>query len=200
LRQNFFCPSPPVSGHGPSSSARRPKEVPMRCPLVLLGLSLCFLTSPPVWAQAQPTRVALRSNPALEQFKSLAGEWEGKDSRGKTVHLSYEVLASGVVMERLQSVGQAGMLTMYSLDGDHIVAIHFCSAGNQPVLKTGPLAAAAGKYDFTVERVYGLNKPGELHMVELLVTIADNDHFTQAWTNLAQGQRSTNTITYARKK
>ena len=172
----------------------------MTRPLVLFGLALSLLGPPPLCGQAHPTHAESRSNPALEQFKSLAGEWEGKDRGRKAVSVSYEVLASGVVMERLQPAGQPGMLTMYSLDGDHIVAIHFCSAGNQPVMKTGPLAAATGKYDFTIERVYGLNTPDELHMVELLMTLTDKDHVTQAWTKLNHGERSTNTITLARKK
>jgi hypothetical protein len=104
------------------------------------------------------------------------------------------------VMERLQPAGHPGMVTMYSLDGDHIVAIHFCSAGNQPVLRTNQLHDATSKYDFTMERVYGLNTPDELHMVELLVTFVDKDHVTQAWTNLSHGKRATNTITLTRKK
>ena len=113
---------------------------------------------------------------------------------------SYEALASGVVMERLQPEGEASMITMYSLDGDHIVAIHFCSAGNQPILKTGAVSAATGKYDFQIERAYGMRSPEELHMVELSVTLPDADHVTQAWTNLDHGKRSTNTISLARKK
>jgi hypothetical protein len=141
-----------------------------------------------------------RSNPALEQFKSLAGEWEGKDSRGTVVHASYEALASGIVMERLEPAGHAPMITMYSLDGDHILAIHFCSEGNQPIMKTGPISTANGKYDFVIERAYGLRSPEQLHMVELVVTLTDNDHFSQAWTNVHDGKRSTNTITLTRKK
>jgi hypothetical protein len=111
-------------------------------------------------AQAHPTQFRSRSNPALEECKSLAGEWEGKDTGGNAVSVSYQVLASGVVMERPQP----------------------------------------GNYDSTVERVYGLNKPEELHMVELLMTFTDKDHVTQVWTNLTHGERSTNTITFARKK
>lgn len=172
----------------------------MSRPLILFGFALYVLGPPSLCGQAHPTHTAFRSNPALEQFKSLAGEWEGKYSGGNAISVSYEVLDSGVVMERLRPAGQPGMLTMYSLDGDHIVAIHFCSAGNQPVLKTSQLHAATSKYDFTVERVYGLNKPDELHMVELLVTFIDKEHVTQAWTNLSHGKRSTNTITLARKK
>lgn len=166
-------------------------------PLVLVALSSCLLNCPSLIAQSRP---ASQSNPALEEFKSLAGEWEGKDSRGGAVQVTYEVLASGVVMERLQPSGEASMMTMYSLDGDHIVAFHFCSLGNQPVLKTETLSAATGKYDFTLEHAYGLKTAGELHMVELLVTMPDKDHLTQVWTNLHDGKRSSNTITLARKK
>lgn len=140
------------------------------------------------------------SNPALEQFKSLAGEWEGKDSHGNVIHASYESLASGVVMEHLQPQGEPSMMTMFSLDGDHILAIHFCSEGNQPILKTAAISAANGTYDFVLERTYGLNSPEELHMVELVVTLTDNDHFTEAWTNQHNGKRSTNTISFTRKK
>jgi hypothetical protein len=168
-------------------------------PLVLFGL-LCVLGPPPLRGQAHPTHAETRTNPALEQFKSLAGEWRGKDGSGNAVSASYQVLASGVVMERLEPAGEPGMVTMYSLDGDHIVAIHFCSAGNQPIMKTGRLYAATGKYDFTIERAYGMNTPEDLHMVELLMTFIDKGHVTQAWTNLDHGKRSTNTITLARKK
>ena len=162
-----------------------------------LALLACLLDSCPLLAQARP---ASQVNPALEEFKSLAGEWEGKDSHGVNVHASYEVMSSGVVMERLQPESGPGMTTMYSLDGDHIVAFHFCSQGNQPVLKTDTLSAATGKYNFTIERAYGLKTTGELHMVGLLVTISDRDHLTQVWTNLHDGKRSSNTITLARRK
>lgn len=169
-------------------------------PLALFALSFSFLMTSALARQTHPVQSAQRSNAALEQFKSLAGEWEGKDSHGALMHATYEVLASGVVLERLQPEGQPGMITMYSLDGDHILAIHFCSAGNQPILKTGPLSSAMGKYDFLLERAYGMSSPDELHMVELLVTLPDKDHLSQAWTNLDHGKRSTNTISFTRRK
>lgn len=172
----------------------------MRRQLSVVALAVAWLLPGNAMPQTSTASPARRANPALEQFKTLAGEWEGKDSRGKPVHASYEALASGVVMERLQPQGDVAMMTMYSLDGDHIVAIHFCSAGNQPILKTGPLPAPGGSYDFQIERAYGLGSPDDLHMVELLVTFTDSDHFKQAWTNLDHGKRSTNTIELARKK
>jgi hypothetical protein len=82
------------------------------------------------------------TNAALQQFKSLAGEWEGKDTQGKMVHASYESLPSGVVMERLEAEGGPSMTTMFSLDGDHILATHFCAEGNQPILRTESISEA----------------------------------------------------------
>jgi hypothetical protein len=166
--------------------------------IVLLPFSFCCASS--LAGQSHPAPTVLRTNPALEQFKSLAGEWDGKDSYGVAMHLTYEVQGSGVVMEKLEPQGEPSMVTMYSLDSDHILAIHFCSAGNQPILRTGPLSAASGKYDFTLERAYGMQSPDELHMVGLVVTITDKDHLSQVWSILDHGKRSTNTINFVRKR
>ena len=168
--------------------------------LLTWAASLAFFESLAAAGQMHTAEGTARSNPALEQFKALAGEWEGQDKHGNVFHATYENLASGVVMERLEAKGEGTMVTMYSLDGDHIVAIHFCSSGNQPVLKTGPVSAATGKYDFVTERTYGLSSPQDLHMVELLVTLTDRDHFSQVWTNLNHGKRSSYTISLVRKK
>jgi hypothetical protein len=177
-----------------------PKEASMRRTFIALALSLSLWGTGSLGSQNTASQGIFRTSPALEQFKALAGEWEGKDSRGRAVHANYEVLDTGVIMERVQPDGEPGMLTMYSLDGDHIVAIHFCSAGNQPILRTGTLAGATGKYDFALERTYGMHHPEELHMVGLLVTLTDKDHFSQAWTSVNHGKRATHTLTFARKK
>jgi hypothetical protein len=172
----------------------------MRRLVVLCGFLWCTLCVSPLAGQTHPAAVSPRTNPALEQFKSLAGEWDGKDEHGTLIHVTYEALGSGVVMERFQPENESAMVTMYSLDGDHIVAIHFCSTGNQPILKTGPLSSATGKYDFSLERTYGMRTPEELHMTELLFTMGDKDHIVQTWTYVDHGKRSTSTFTLARKK
>jgi len=169
-------------------------------PAWLAATTLSFLAASAAAQHTLSPDRPQRSNPALEQFKALAGEWEGKDNHGKPVRARYEALASGVVMERLQAEGEPSMVTMYSLDGDHIMAIHFCTTGNQPILRTGTVSTATGKYDFLIERTYGLRSPEELHMVELLFTLPDSDHLTEAWTNLDHGKKSTNTISLTRKR
>jgi hypothetical protein len=165
---------------------------------VLICLLAFSLASTSVSAQTHP---AAPSSAAFDQFKSLVGEWEGKDSGGTKMNATYESIVGGsVIMERLQPEGETGMVTMYTLDGDRIVVTHFCSVGNQPMMQTAPLSAATGKYDFVFLRVSGMKSPDELHMVGLTVTMPDKDHFSQVWTNVNQGKTSTNTINFTRKK
>ena len=163
--------------------------------LLLLSLSLC------VSATAQEMHPPARSTPAFDQLKSLAGEWERTNTQGSKVSLTYQVVSNGsVLMERLKSGDMSEMITMYSLDGDHIVATHYCSAGNQPTMQTPTATAATGKYDFSFVRVSGTRTPDEGHMVALSVTMPDKDHLTQVWTFQDHGKSMVETFTYTRKK
>jgi len=163
--------------------------------LLSLCLSLC------VFAAAQEMHPPARSTPAFDQLKSLAGEWQGTTTQDSKVQLTYQVVSNGsVLMERLQSAGESEMITMYSLDGDHIVVTHYCSAGNQPTMQTPAGTAATGRYDFSFVRVSGTKTPDEGHMVSLSVTIPDKDHLTQVWTFDDHGKSMVETFTYTRKK
>jgi len=163
--------------------------------LLFLSLSLC------VFAAAQEMHPAARSTPAFDQLKSLAGEWEGTKTQGFKVSLTYQVVSNGsVLMERLKSADESEMITMYSLDGDHIVVTHYCSMGNQPTMQTPAATAATGKYDFSFVRVSGTKTPDEGHMVALSVTMPDKDNLTQVWTFDDHGKSMVETFTYTRKK
>jgi len=162
---------------------------------LLLSLSLCG------FAAAQEMHPPARSTPAFDQLKSLAGEWEKTNTQGSKVSLTYQVVSNGsVLMERLKSGDMSEMITMYSLDGDHIVATHYCSAGNQPTMQTSTAAAAAGKYDFSFVRVSGMKTPDEGHMVALSLIIPDKDHLTQVWTFDDHGKLLADTFAFTRKK
>ncbi|MGA2300402.1 MAG: hypothetical protein ABSG77_06880 [Candidatus Acidiferrum sp.] len=163
--------------------------------LLLLCLSLC------VFVAAQEMHAPARTTPAFDQLKSLAGDWEGTNTHGSKVNLTYQVVSNGsVLMERLKSADESEMITMYSLDGDHIVVTHYCSAGNQPTMQTPVATAATGKYDFSFVRVSGTKTPDEGHMVTLSLTLPDKNHLTQVWTFDDHGKSMVDTFTYTRKK
>src|SRR5271166_1854545 len=120
--------SPPIANAGlrppfPRRTSRRFPMLRLRSTgLLLLGLSLC------IFAAAQEMHPPARSTPAFDQLKSLAGEWEGSNAQGSKANVTYQVVSNGsVLMERLRSAGEGEMVTMYSLDGDHIVVTHYCS-------------------------------------------------------------------------
>ena len=166
-----------------------------------LLLCLSVLATCSFVVKSQDMNHAVRSTPAFDQLKSLAGEWEGKASAGGATKVTYKVVSNGsVVMEHLQPANEAEMITMYTLDGDRIVVTHYCSMGNQPTMETGPLSSATGKYEFAFVRVSGTKTPDEGHMSALTLSILDKDHISQAWTFDDHGKMMTDTFTYTRVK
>lgn len=154
-------------------------------------------------AVSQEAHPAVRTTPAFDQIKSLAGQWEGTDEEGHRVALSYEVTSNGsVVMERLVSEAHGApmtMVTMYSLEGNHIIATHYCGVGNQPTMQTAPSPEPNGHYDFQFVRLAGASKPGEGHMAELVVTLSDASHLSQIWNFDDHGKTISRSFTLIRK-
>src|SRR5438045_9503219 len=64
---------------------------------------------------------------AFERLTSLVGEW--KMTQGDTeVKLLYTLVANGsTLMEELRPRTEAPMITMFTVDEDHMVATHDCS-------------------------------------------------------------------------
>ena len=137
--------------------------------------------------------------PVFEQLKTLVGEWEGTNTSGP-VKATYTVVAGGsALMERLQSANEPEMITMYSLDGDHIVITHYCSTGNQPQMATDSMTGKAEKYTFSLVRVTGMKSKDEGHMVGLVLTLSDKDHLTQEWKYQDKGKTSAELFQFKRK-
>jgi hypothetical protein len=171
----------------------------MFCLRTLSRLSLCAFVG--FVLGAQEMHPPARSTPAFDQLKSLSGNWEGKESSGKAVKVTYKVVSNGsVVMEHLQPATESEMITMYTLDGDRILVTHYCAAGNQPTMQSAPSPAANGKYDFSLLRVSGTKTPDEGHMAALSISIPDKDHLIQTWTFDDHGKAMIDTFSYTRVK
>lgn len=163
-------------------------------------LALLFSVFAPMLAVSQEIHMAAPSNPAFDQFKSLVGHWEGTTSSGQKVSVSFELISNGsVLMERLSPGNEPDMITMYSLEVDHILATHYCSAGNQPTMQTVPSPTPDGKYQFTLSHLGGAKSPGEGHMAALNVSMPDKMHLIQTWTFEDKGKSQSEIITYTRK-
>lgn len=131
---------------------------------------------------------------AFETLKSLAGNWTVTDDTGQTSQASYEVVADGsIVFEHIW-----GMVTAFSLDGDRILATHYCSSHNQPRMRTGADSTATDlKFEFL--DISGLADPMGQHISGLGMHFINANEFEETWTDRVSGQDQPSfTIKYTR--
>ncbi len=139
-------------------------------------------------------------NPAWEKMKSLAGEWSGDSPYGK-VGISYKLVSSGkALMESIREPDGSDMVTVYHPDGSRLLMTHYCSSGNQPRMKAEGQSGEVKKIAFAYVDATNLSSPDALHMVRLVVTFENADHFTQEWTSSEKGKETTAAFKLARKK
>ncbi len=100
----------------------------------------------------------------FERLKSLAGTWTGTDETGAPMEIKHEVSSEGhAVVEN-----GFGMVTIYHLDGDAILASHHCSAGNSPRLRSvgEQIQASSIRFEF-YDIANGSVSAGHIHGVTL---------------------------------
>jgi hypothetical protein len=151
---------------------------------------------------ASPSQAAdkTKSEQAFDRLTSLKGEWKGEPDGVKTT-LIYTLTADGsVLMEQCRPEGGPEMITMFTVDGDHLIATHYCVAGNQPQMVTGVPGDLDKGLTFSLERVTGMKTPGDWHNTGITLTLDDKDHMTQRWTYLYKGKTGTTIFHYTRKK
>lgn len=133
-------------------------------------------------------RARVDANPGFEKLKILVGEWVGQDTQGNPVRVSYKMVsARTALLETLSPGGESEMVTVYTMDGDQVALTHYCSANNQPRMRTVPNAGDANELDFSFVGATNLANPGVGHMHRLVIAFQDDDHFTQEWTWREQG-------------
>ncbi len=143
----------------------------------------------------------LNSAIAFEQLSSLVGAWTGVQE-GIEITLNYTLTADGsTLMEEFHPIKGPVMLTMFTVDGDHLIATHYCSAKNQPQMATERITEPESKtFVFSLVRVTGMKTPEDWHNTGLEVRLQDPDHFTQNWSYIYKGKTGTTTFHFTRKK
>jgi hypothetical protein len=125
------------------------------------------------------------ANAAFETLKSLAGTWQAtmlKPDGDKTT-VVYRVTGNGsVVMETMFAGSDHEMINMYTVDGDSIVATHYCSAGNQPVLRLNPAKSTAKNLVFDFVSKTGKDTP---YINGVRIHIGDDGKVQESWSSSA---------------
>ncbi len=144
------------------------------------------------------TRVAGGNPPAIkasfEQLKALDGEWESVDEKGqKSVAAVFKTTAAGSAVREIMFPGATHEMTnMYHLDGDSLVATHYCAAGNQPRMRCA--RPAGGVYMFNTADVTNLKSPDTEYMAELRLIVKDKDHIRQEWQSFKGGAKTESVV------
>ncbi|HJP87362.1 MAG TPA: hypothetical protein VJ852_15320 [Gemmatimonadaceae bacterium] len=165
----------------------------------LSSIALLLAIAQSLSAQAHSVKNT-KSEAALKELASLAGKWGGVQD-GVPIELTYTVTANGsAVMEEAKPSDGGSMITMFTADGDRLMATHYCAVGNQPQMASTMPGDFKNGVSFSLLRVTGMKTPGDWHNTGLTLTLDDNDHMTQRWTYAYKGKSGVNVFHYTRKK
>ena len=142
-----------------------------------------------------------KSKPEFDQIKSLAGSWQGKATDGRPIHINYKLVSGGTaVMESIEESAEAEMITLYYLDGDHLMMTHYCMANNQPRMRADSTTSSKSAIKFTFVDATNLSGPDAGHMHAHSIIWKDGGHVTQQWTWREKGKERVETFELQRQK
>jgi len=150
-------------------------------------------------ALADASTTQKKANYGFDRLKALVGDWQGTAKDGKTVKVSYSLVADGsAVMETLETGMESTMITMYHPDGSRVMMTHYCSAHNQPRMRAEAASADPKSLTFNFVDATNLASPSDGHMERLVVSFVDPDHFTQEWTFKVKDQKQVDVFAFQR--
>jgi hypothetical protein len=136
----------------------------------------------------------------FDALKALEGTWEGKNSQGQALRVTFRETAGGSALEsEIHGMGPENMVSMIHMDGDRLLMTHYCGAGNQPRMKA-TLAPDGKSVAFDFVDATNLASPEAGHMQHVVFGMSDNDHHTEEWTFLDHGKEMKELFTLQRSK
>jgi hypothetical protein len=120
------------------------------------GTSVAQTVSPPANAAAQSD-----AQKAFEKLKTLVGSWQGT-MMGKSISFTIRIMSSGNTI--LQEANSSSPppdheLTTFYLDGDRLLATHYCDSGNR-VRWEGKMSPDGKAIEFTFLDIAGSTRTG----------------------------------------
>ena len=127
------------------------------------------------------------SNASFERLKTLAGTWTANimTPDGAATTVEYRVTAGGsVVMQTMFAGTPDEMINMYTVDGDAVMATHYCSGRNQPLLRLDPSKSTANELVFGFVKVSGANLDHYINGVQ--IRFGDDGKAVEEWSSNGQ--------------
>ena len=163
----------------------RPAAAAVASAMVIV-LALCAVD-----VRAAESKDLVTAAEAFAQLKSLAGQWDGhvQTPDGPAGKVDYRVTAGGnAVMEILFSGAPHEMITMYTLDGNDLLATHYCSMGNQPTMKLDLSASTEDTLVFRFVSVRGAEAHGD-YIHDGRIRFMPGNHVEAQWNSTGTGAK-----------
>jgi hypothetical protein len=160
--------------------------------LRLVGGLLLVLASGTACAQSDAQKL-------LEKFKSMVGTWEGKNAQNESVVDTYRLAAGGTAVMSENKMGSEDMLSLFYVDGDHLLMTHFCPSGSQPRMRA-TISPDLKTVAFDLFDATNLPNPQKGHMSRAVYLFPDADHYSEEWIWMQDGKATTFRYEMQRKK
>ncbi len=144
------------------------------------------------------TLYMLDAQNTFEDLKSLVGHWHGTNEDGNPVQIHYYLTANATTLVEDWTFHN-GMTapTLFHLDGDALIAAHFCPLGNQPRLKLNR-AKASGILEFEFWDITNLSADGAEHCHAFDMELLSTDTFRRNENYICAGVQDINGTTFTR--
>lgn len=133
---------------------------------------------------------------AFTQLKRLVGHWNGKFPDGRAHSVSYTLTAGGsVLLETWALAPGRESLTLYHMDGDVLMATHYCPQGNQPRLRFVRGKDPTAKLSFEFRDGTNLQVKGRSHQHSFWIRLIGDNSFVRSETYVENGTAPPNAAT-----
>ena len=152
---------------------------------------------------ADEQKSKIEKNPAYDKMKTLVGSWEGLANEGNQkipTNARFKMIADDSALMAWLNEGSKNdeMITMFHMNGNDLMATHYCAAHNQPrmVLVNG------GDPDHLIFKFKdGTNiQPRGGHMQQVAFIFDGANHHIEEWTYLENGKEDTTRFDFRRKQ
>lgn len=158
----------------------------------LAGFALLLTTFCPSAAHSDPVS-------AFAQLRALVGDWEGAAASGRRITVNYRLIANDTVLIETWTLSPTRQsMTVYHMDGEDLLATHYCPLGNQPRLQMVRDDTQPGVLNFRFRDATNLPDAARAHQHAFWIRIPSDTSFERNETYIENGEEGSETIAYTR--
>ena len=168
--------------------------------LVIFILSCCLAIAAEDAKEESKQEPRNEKTEAFEKMKTLAGSWTGtmKGDKDLPATARFQTVSDGSVLAAWLGEGTPyEMVTMFHMDGDTLMATHYCAGHNQPRFV---LVMDGDRNRLVFAFKDGTNiKPEAGYMHQVTFILDGPNHHIQEWTYLKNDKKETSCFDFKRK-